>query len=119
MQKKLLGRYGETVAADYLRRRKYKITGLNYSCRFGEVDIIAENRQFVAFVEVKLRKNSVHGEAREFVTEAKQKRIRSTALMWLSQNETKKQPRFDVIEIYAPSGAKTENPEIIHIQNAF
>ena len=119
MNKKLLGRWGESLAAEYLKHQKYKIVGLNYSCRFGEVDIIAENRQYVAFVEVKLRKNAAFAEAREYVTALKQERIKKTALMWLSQNETQKQPRFDIIEIYAPLGENTEKPEIIHTGNAF
>lgn len=121
MEKKLTGRFGESVAADYLKKKKYKITGLNYSCRLGEIDVIAENRQYIVFVEVKLRKDNTFAEAREFVTAAKQQRIKKTALLWLSQNETEKQPRFDVVEVYAPQGEHTapKDIRINHIENAF
>jgi len=118
MDKKLLGRFGEEQAANYLKKRKYKILGMNYNCRFGEVDIIAEKGGFIAFVEVKLRKDASFAEAREFVTYSKQQRILTAAQLWLSNNPTDKQPRFDVIEIYAPLGDRGEI-RINHIENAF
>ena len=118
MDKKLLGRFGEEQAAAYLNKKKYKILGLNYSCRFGEVDIIAQKDGYIAFVEVKLRKNAAFAQAREFVTASKQQRVMTAAQLWLSANPTDKQPRFDVIEIYAPRGMDGELT-INHIENAF
>lgn len=119
MDKKLLGRWGEEKAAEYLKNKKYKIAGLNYSTRFGEVDIIALNKNCIVFVEVKLRKNADFAEAREFVTRSKQEKIITAAGQWLQSNETKLQPRFDVIEIYAPNGIVSDGIEINHIENAF
>ncbi len=118
MDKKLLGRFGEEQAAKYLKKKKYRIVGMNYSCRFGEIDIIAEDANYIAFVEVKLRKNASFAEAREFVTAGKQQRVMTAAQLWLSQNPTDKQPRFDVIEVYAPKGDAGEIT-INHIENAF
>ena len=118
MDKKLLGRFGEEQAAKYLKNKKYKIVGMNYSCRFGEIDVIAEDKKFLVFVEVKLRKNASFAQAREFVTVAKQQRVMTAAQLWLSQNPTEKQPRFDVIEVYAPNGEAGEI-RINHIENAF
>ena len=116
----LLGGYGETLAGEYLRRHGYKLISLNYRCRFGEIDIVAKKRPYIVFVEVKLRKNADHGEAREFVTPEKQRRIIAAAEMWLSrQGRLRLQPRFDVIEIYAPEGIRTKAPQIIHIEDAF
>ena len=57
--------------------------------------------------------------AREFVDQRKQDRIRMTAEMYLAENPTTLQPRFDVIEIYAPEGSATIRPEINHLENAF
>ncbi|NLW64774.1 MAG: YraN family protein [Clostridiales bacterium] len=119
MNTKLTGRWGEQTAAKYLKEKKYRIVGMNYSCRLGEIDLIAENREYIVFAEVKLRKSDVFAEAKEFVTRSKQEKIIKTASLWLSQNETKKQPRFDVIEIYAPEGAVPGSVKINHIQNAF
>ncbi len=118
MDKNNLGSWGEQQAARYLRRRGYAILDMNYRCRFGEIDVIAKKRKFIVFVEVKLRKNDRFAEAREFVTRAKQERIISTAGLWLMENETELQPRFDVIEIYAPEGQKGKI-KIEHIENAF
>ena len=115
----LTGPWGEALAAEYLRSKRYKIIGCNYHSRFGEIDIIAQNRQFVVFVEVKLRKTDRFGQAREYVTDAKQERLRSTALMWLQENPDRRQPRFDVIEIYAPDGIETKDPKIVHLEDAF
>jgi len=118
MDRRLLGRFGEAQAAEMLRRKGHKVLALNYMTRFGEVDIISENRKFLVFAEVKLRKNADFAEAREFVTRSKQQRIILAAQQWLQQNPTKKQPRFDVIEVYAPHGA--EGPVTInHLENAF
>lgn len=107
------------LAADYLRRKHYKIIATNYRCRVGEIDIIAADREYLAFVEVKLRKNADFAEAREFVTYSKQNRIRSTAALYLAWNPTELQPRFDVIEIYAPQGMETKKPVINHLEDAF
>ena len=119
MDKKKLGNYGEDKAAAYLRRKGYKIVDRNFSCRFGELDIVAQKGPYIVFAEVKLRKNDAYGEAKEFVTAAKQRRIISAALLWLAQNNCEMQPRFDVIEVYAPEGENTRKAEIKHIEDAF
>ena len=113
------GAWGEELAARYLKRHGWRLLERNYACRYGEIDLIASRRGILAFVEVKTRKNALHGEAREYVTPAKQQRILSTASLYLSEHETDLQPRFDVIEIYAPDGPETRRPEIHHIENAF
>ena len=114
-----LGNWGEEKAATFLRRKGYRILKRNYSCRFGEIDIIASKAEFLCFVEVKLRKNADFAEAKEFVTCTKQKRIVSSAQLWLSLHETDLQPRFDVIEIYAPEGMTSRQIQIKHLENAF
>lgn len=115
----LTGAWGEALAADYLRSKHYKIEAVGYFSRFGEIDIIARNRKYLVFAEVKLRKSASFALAREYVDRRKQDRIRMTASMYLSENPTALQPRFDVIEIYAPEGMKTVHPEIQHMEDAF
>lgn len=117
--KKLLGAFGEDAACAYLRRRGYRILGRNYACRFGEIDIIARDRRYVVFAEVKLRKDGSHGAAAEFVTPAKQRRVIIAAERWLQQNPMQLQPRFDVIEVYAPEGLETKKPQINHMEDAY
>ena len=118
METKLLGSWGEEQAANYLKRKGCRILGMNYRCRFGEIDIIACDRNYLIFAEVKLRKDASFAQAREYVTIGKQNRIRATAALWLGQNATELQPRFDVIEIYAPQGRKGA-VRIRHVEDAF
>ena len=115
----LVGAWGETLAAEYLRKKGYKIIAAGYRCRYGEIDLIAQSKKHLAFVEVKLRKSDKFAEASAFVDFHKQNRLRSTAALYLSQNPTKLQPRFDVVEIYAPDGISTIEPTIIHMEDAF
>jgi len=119
VDKKLIGAWGEALAAEYLRGKGYEVIAMGYRTRFGEIDLIATNREFVAFVEVKTRKDASFARAREFVDRKKQERIRATAELWLSENETGLQPRFDVLEIYAPLGVETKKPTILHWENTF
>ena len=107
------------MAAEYLRKKRYQLVAAGYRCRFGEIDLIVKDRTSLVFVEVKLRKSDRFASAFEFVDRRKQDRIRITASVYLSENPTKLQPRFDVIEIYAPSGAQTKDPKIHHLEDAF
>ena len=116
---KLSGAWGEALAAEYLRKKHYKIVAVGYHCRFGEIDLIVQDRKYLVFVEVKLRKSSNFARAMEYVDRNKQDKIRITASMYLSQNPTKLQPRFDIVEIYAPEGTETQNPQIRHMEDAF
>ena len=109
------GQLGEARAAAWLRRRFWKIVDQNVRCRMGEIDLIARNRRYLIFVEVKLRRSADFAEAREYVTRAKQQRIIAAAAQWLAQNPTSLQPRFDVIEVYDDGAAVRIN----HIENAF
>lgn len=116
---KLSGAWGEALAAEFLRKKHYKILAAGYFCKFGEIDLIVCNKKYLVFVEVKLRKKAAFAQAMEFVDRKKQDRIRMTASMYLSENPTDLQPRFDVIEIYAPEGTATAKPEIRHMEDAF
>ena len=113
------GRWGEELAAGYLRGRGFVIRCANWRSRFGEIDLIAEDGAYLCFVEVKLRKSDAYGGAAASVDRRKQDRLRATAQLYLARNPTDLQPRFDVIEIYAPQGERTIRPEIIHLENAF
>ena len=115
----LSGAWGEALAAEYMRQKHDQIVAAGYRSRFGEIDLIVKNRKYLVFVEVKTRKNGEFAGGREFVDRNKQDRLRVTASIYLSQNPTKLQPRFDVIEIYAPEGEQTLNPEINHLEDAF
>ena len=111
----LFGSAGECSAADYLKKKKYKILGQNYTCRFGEIDLIAQTGNTVVFVEVKSRRNEKFAQAREYVTRAKQERVIKAAMLWLQQNDVELQPRFDVIEVVGEGRTQ----KITHLEDAF
>ena len=115
----LTGAWGEALAAEFLQKKRYKILATGYRCRFGEIDLIAANKTNLVFVEVKLRKSDRFASAYEHVDFHKQNRLRTTAAVYLAENPTKLQPRFDVIEIYAPEGVQTANPQIHYMEDAF
>lgn len=116
MDVKSVGEKGEKTAARYLKRKGYRIVEKNYSCRFGEIDIIAENRQYIVFVEVKARNSNSIAAPREFVDSGKQERIILTAQMYMLHHHSDKQPRFDVIEV---NTEKLLIGKIDHVENAF
>ena len=99
-----LGSFGEDAAAAFLKKKGFLLIERNFSCRLGEIDVIAREGEYLSFIEVKLRRDASHGLAREFVTPAKQRRIILAAKYWLSRHPTELQPRFDVVEVYAPFG---------------
>ena len=114
-----LGRWGEDLAAEYLRNKGFVIRAANWRSRFGEIDLIAEDGTYLCFVEVKLRKSAAFGTPGAFVDRRKQEKLRATAGLYLARRPTDLQPRFDVIEIYAPRGMDTARPEIHHFENSF
>ena len=118
MDSRSLGRWGEEQAARYLKLRGYRVLDMNYKCRGGEIDIVARKGKYIVFVEVKLRKNAKFAEGREFVNYSKQQRIILTAQHYLQESPSELQPRFDVIEIYAPCGDGSKI-SVEHIKDAF
>ena len=114
----LSGAWGEALAAEYLRKKRYTLVAAGYHCKFGEIDLIVKDRRHLVFVEVKLRRSAKFAQALEYVDRRKQDRLRIAASMYLSQNPTTLQPRFDVVEIYAPDGTATEKPQIYHLEDA-
>ena len=120
-QTTIIGRWGEAQVATWLKKRGYTLLASGFRCRMGEIDLIAQKGNTLAFVEVKLRKTADFATAREQVTRAKQKRIHTTARFYLSQNPALAECfcRFDVAEVYAPQGVETRHPEINYLENAF
>ncbi len=112
MNTKILGNTGEVVAQQYLKKNKYKIIDTNFSCKLGEIDIIATKNDVIVFVEVKSKSSKKYGLPREMVTFYKQNKIKLVASYYLQKNSAfNKNCRFDVIEIL--------DGQINHIENAF
>ena len=113
------GVWGEAQIANYLRRRRYELLAHSYHCRFGEIDLIARKGGVLCFVEVKTRSNTDRGLPREYVTPAKQRRLKKTALYYLCEKQLDCPARFDVAEVYADSPYSRENARIEYLENAF
>lgn len=111
-----LGKWGEEYAARFLEQNEYKILTRNYRCKIGEIDIIAKNKEYIVFIEVKTRKNISYGYPREAVTKHKQKKIYYVALNYITRyNLNNSFFRFDVVEIIG----NEYNNTIQIIKNAF
>lgn len=119
MSMRIRGDIGELAVAEYLTQKGFKIAQRNYSCRFGEIDIIAEDKEYIVFAEVKARGQNAIASPCEFVTKKKQKNIVTTALFFLSSKKSKLQPRFDVFEVILDNNLPPEVISINHIENAF
>ena len=100
MNTRAVGIVGENIAAEYLKSNGYKILERNFSCKLGEVDIIALYSGYYVFIEVKNRSGLEFGRPCEAVTPYKQQKIISVAKYWLLRNHKTNVPvRFDVVEI--------------------
>ena len=96
----VIGRSGEDKAEKYLKKQKYKILERNFSCTLGEIDIIAQDGEFLVFVEVKARSSTAFGKPGEAVDEFKQMKIIKTALYYQKIKRKFDMPvRFDVVEV--------------------
>lgn len=110
--KKFLGRAGELKAAEFLKKKGYKILKTNYKTAIGEIDVIAEDDGVIVFIEVKTRTDESFGAPAEAVNYKKQQKYYKVASYYLMvQKKTDSACRFDVVEI--------ENGQINHILNAF
>ena len=100
MKTKTIGDIGEEYAVNYLKKHRYKILSRNYRKRCGEIDIIAEKKGTVAFVEVKTRHENPLTRPFEAVDTKKQEKIYRTSLAYIYENDLDCQYRFDVCEVY-------------------
>lgn len=119
MSTKQDGDWGEALVAEYLKARGCRIVEKEWRCRFGEIDLIAEQEGTLLFVEVKLRSNLRYGMPRESVTAKKQEKLRSAALLYLSMHGLDAPARFDVAEVYTDAHHSARSTRIEYIENAF
>ena len=115
MQSNTYGKRSEIIASDYLKNKGYKIIEMNYKNKIGEIDILAQDKDYIIFVEVKARLSQKFGHPLDAIDDKKQQKIQTIASLYLIKNRkygTK--CRFDAISILG-----LENPEITHIIDAF
>ncbi|MFI5253510.1 MAG: YraN family protein [Bacteroidota bacterium] len=114
--KRAEGNTGETIAVDFLQKKGYSILERNFRYERGEIDIIADDKGALVFIEVKARRSAAFGEPLEAVTERKRAQIRKVADGYLFlHNIDDRECRFDVVAIRY-IGKKID---IQHFENAF
>ncbi len=115
MQKNTYGKRSEIIASDYLKKKGYKILETNYKNKVGEIDVIALDKDYIVFVEVKARMSQAFGHPFDAIDEIKQQKIHAVASLYMVKNKKYGSLcRFDAISILG-----LENPEITHIIDAF
>ncbi|MDR2532610.1 MAG: YraN family protein [Oscillospiraceae bacterium] len=118
-EKKKKGDFGEEKACLYLINKGYNITARNFRSKAGEIDIIAENSERLAFAEVKTRKLMGMGRPSDAVDYKKKNKIIKTAQIYLAFNETEKLVGFDIIEVTVTDSTNPDVIEINHFEDAF
>lgn len=110
-----LGKTGEDVAEIYLLKKNYKIIERNFSCRQGEIDIIAKDKDEIVFIEVKTRTNKKYGQPIDAITYYKKKHMIKSINYYLYVRKLENAfVRIDVIEVYQ----KKDGFWINHIKGA-
>jgi putative endonuclease len=100
MKRRETGILGEKLAKDYLRGRGYRIRETNYRCPEGEIDIVAEHKDSLVFIEVKTRRSLEFGSPEESVTADKRERLRAAAARYQQEHDNLTQLwRIDVVAI--------------------
>jgi putative endonuclease len=110
-----LGIKGEDAAAEHLKKSGFKILMRNWTWGKHEIDIVAENKEFIVFAEVKTRGEDFLMHPATAVTREKQKSMIWAAEGYIRKFNIDKESRFDVIAIVE----KSEELEIVHIEDAF
>ena len=120
------GNFGESEACKFLEKNGYKIVCRNFRHSHYEIDIVAEDKESIVFVEVKTRTAdgdgyNRYGRPARAVDSAKQKRLIDAAFAYLREHPSKKRPRLDVIEVYLcrREDGKLQVNKLHHIRNAF
>jgi len=118
VRKKDLGRLGERIALDFLKKKGFQILKENYTTPFGEIDIIASDGQTLSFIEVKSRTSLSFGLPEEGIDSKKIKHLSKASLFYIKRNSPEEiNFRFDVVTIFlTPSG---EPKEVRIIKDAF
>ena len=118
MLKREIGNKGEDIAVKILKKKGYRIIELNFNVPgMGELDIVAKKKEYLVFVEVRLRKNTLHGSGAETIDIFKQKKLIKAALMYMKVNKLDYAPaRFDVVSI---TGDIDGEYSVELIENAF
>jgi putative endonuclease len=115
-ERRQYGNAAEETAVGFLEARGWRVLARNWTCRYGELVVVAEREDVVCFVEVRLRSTAVWGDPAHTVSFAKQRRVVKAALHYLFAHELgERMMRFDVISVVG----RGERATVEHIPGAF
>lgn len=114
--RKKLGAWGEDVAALQLEADGFAIIDRNWRCRHGEIDIVAQKGELVAFVEVKTRKGRDMGAPEEALTKRKGKKLMQLAQLYVANHKLDVDWRIDLVAVELDKSGKLLRCE--HIPHA-
>jgi putative endonuclease len=114
MKRRETGILGEKLARDYLKKQGYRILETNYNCPHGEIDIVAKQKDTVAFIEVRTKTGSQFGTPEESITRTKKGRMKASALHYLQTHDNLPQSwRIDVVAVELTPAGTISRIEII------
>ena len=114
MNRQEVGKLGENLARKFLKKRGYQIQETNFRCRAGEIDIIAQQKDYLAFVEVRTKSNLDFGTPEESITSAKKEKLIASALTYISTHQNLPSLwRIDVVAIELNQKGKAKRIELI------
>ena len=114
MKRKELGDIGEELARKFLKKKGYRIHETNFRCREGEIDIIAEQKDYLVFIEVRTKTSTSFGSPEESVTFAKKEKLIASALAYMgSHKDLPDNWRIDFVGIELDPKGKTTRIELI------
>jgi putative endonuclease len=114
MKRRELGNTGEKLARDFLKKKGYKLREANYRCREGEIDIVAEKKGCLIFVEVRTKTGTGFGSPEESVTFAKKEKIIASALTYMSEHQNLPEFwRIDFVAVELNRNGKATRIELI------
>jgi putative endonuclease len=117
MDRQEVGKLGEKAARKFLKKRGYRIREVNFHCHHGEIDIIAQKKDYLVFVEVRTKSNLDFGTPEESITQAKKEKLIASALTYTNTHQNLPPLwRIDVVAIELDDKGKTRRME--HIENA-
>lgn len=117
MNRQETGKRGEKLAADFLKKKGYRILQTNYRCREGEIDIVSQKKDCLVFVEVRTKTSTEFGMPEESITFNKKEKLVASAFSYLNaNNHSQSQWRIDFVAVELDKEGKTMRIE--HIENA-
>jgi putative endonuclease len=114
MNRQEVGKLGEKMAQKFLKKRGYRVRETNFHCRGGEIDIVAQQRDCLVFIEVRTKRSLDFGTPEESITQAKKEKLIALALTYIDTHQNLPPLwRIDVVAIEVDDKGKTKRIELI------